>query len=190
MRNICIVGECNKINFGQGYCNMHYKRVKKTGAPGPATTIKRTSCSVVGCPEKHAGLGFCNTHWTRFKTTGEIPTTPIRRYGEVKPPCARQFCTIPSDTKGLCVRHYGRFAVYKTYGVSFGWDDYDALWLKQNGLCGICKADLVWDSKLTHVDHDHMTSKVRGLLCSICNQGLGSFRDDRSLLKAAIKYLA
>ena len=39
------------------------------------------------------------------------------------------------------------------------------------------------------VDHDHDTEKVRALLCSFCNNGLGCFKDDPELLKGAIKYL-
>ena len=39
------------------------------------------------------------------------------------------------------------------------------------------------------IDHCHTTNKVRGILCSRCNAGLGMFRDDPVKLKAAIKYL-
>jgi hypothetical protein len=189
MKNTCIVFKCEKRVFGHGYCNMHYKRWRKTGDPGPATTLKRTSCSVVDCPEPHCGLGFCNTHWARFKATGKVPTTLIRRYGEEKPICPRLFCSKPVSTKGLCLRHYSRLKIYKTYESSFTWQDYDALWTKQGGSCAICSSELLWDAKSTHVDHDHKTGKIRGLLCGLCNQGLGSFRDDLGLLKLAIKYL-
>jgi len=168
---------------------MHYKRWKKSGDPGPATTLKRTGCSVVGCLEPHCGLGFCNTHWSRFKVTGKVPTTPIRRFGEEKDGCPRLFCREKISTKGLCQRHYSRLTLYKTYQKDFNWDSYDALWDFQKGLCGICGSELMWDSKLTHVDHDHETGEIRGLLCSICNQGLGSFRDDIELLRSAVKYL-
>jgi Recombination endonuclease VII len=189
MRNICKVNGCNNYVFGHGYCNMHYKRWKKTGDPGPATTLIRTDCSVVDCPEPHTGLGFCDTHLTRFKTTGKIPTTPIRRYGAPHPECSRKFCSEESLIKGLCQRHYSRKKVYSKYEPGFTWDRYDELWDLQNGNCAICSSELIWDSKLTHVDHSHSENKVRGLLCSLCNQGLGSFRDNVDFIKSAVLYL-
>jgi hypothetical protein len=40
-----------------------------------------------------------------------------------------------------------------------------------------------------HVDHNHMTGKVRGLLCHHCNVGIGHFEDNIVLLSNAITYL-
>lgn len=55
---------------------------------------------------------------------------------------------------------------------------------KAKGRCEICGEE----AKLV-IDHDHKTGKFRGMLCGACNHGLGNFRDNPQVLKAAIKYL-
>ncbi len=40
-----------------------------------------------------------------------------------------------------------------------------------------------------HIDHDHSTGKVRGLLCSCCNTGIGMFKDNPDVLDRAAFYL-
>ncbi len=54
----------------------------------------------------------------------------------------------------------------------------------QNGLCAMCR-----DGPAAHVDHDHVSGQVRGLLCFNCNAGLGLFKDRTVVLAAAITYL-
>jgi hypothetical protein len=54
----------------------------------------------------------------------------------------------------------------------------------QGGLCGLCRA-----APAVHVDHDHETGAARDLLCFNCNGGLGQFRDDPALLRAAARYV-
>lgn len=57
--------------------------------------------------------------------------------------------------------------------------------------CHICKRESSAD-KLhgrLHVDHDHVTGKVRGLLCKSCNTGLGAFEDNLDLLFKAMGYI-
>jgi hypothetical protein len=63
----------------------------------------------------------------------------------------------------------------------------------QGCCCAICKTKFprknVKDDYSWAVDHDHKTGEVRGLLCSICNLGLGHFKDRPDILRAAINYL-
>ena len=54
--------------------------------------------------------------------------------------------------------------------------------------CEICKCDLSI-TKHKHIDHCHETGKVRGVLCSKCNLGLGHFKDNITNLEKAIDYL-
>lgn len=67
-------------------------------------------------------------------------------------------------------------------------DAYVALLVSQDLRCGICREWLDL-GKNTHVDHDHRTGKVRGILCGVCNKGLGQFQDSVSVLERAIQYL-
>ena len=83
----------------------------------------------------------------------------------------------------------------RKYGLSK--EAYIALYDKQNGLCAICGNPLeLWKphakiskSIIAHVDHDHTTKRIRGLLCHHCNNGLGCFRDSTHILREAILYL-
>lgn len=75
------------------------------------------------------------------------------------------------------------FDLKSRYGLSV--EDYLAAYKAQEGRCAICK---IWVARLA-VDHDHLTSKVRKLLCSRCNGGIGMLRDDPRLLRAAAEYV-
>ena len=61
------------------------------------------------------------------------------------------------------------------------------LLVKQEGRCAICQT--AFDGRTPHVDHDHVTNRIRGLLCMGCNQGLGLFKDSKSIIEAAKRYL-
>ena len=65
-------------------------------------------------------------------------------------------------------------------------EEHDAMLLLQNNLCAICNKT---KDKTLHVDHDHKTGRVRGLLCYSCNTGIGLLKDDIKYLANAIKYL-
>ncbi len=76
------------------------------------------------------------------------------------------------------------------YGVSP--EEFVSRLALQGGGCAICNKvlDESKRSLIGHVDHCHVTNKVRGVLCSSCNIGIGLFRDNRKLLSRAIDYLS
>jgi len=80
----------------------------------------------------------------------------------------------------------------RTYGISHA--EYEALLVKQDGVCTICGCQHTDQARNRGrqrfcVDHDHQTGQVRGLLCAICNYGIGHFRDDPALLRKAAAYI-
>lgn len=77
--------------------------------------------------------------------------------------------------------------IKRTYGLSG--KDYKEMLDKCDSKCMICGDELVFNKKGTHIDHDHKTGEVRGILCNHCNRGLGGFRDNIENLQAAISYL-
>jgi recombination endonuclease VII len=70
----------------------------------------------------------------------------------------------------------------RRYGITA--DEADLMLDAQNGLCAICEA-----APAAHVDHDHDAGTVRQLLCFNCNGGLGQFKDNPALLRAAADYV-
>jgi hypothetical protein len=86
--------------------------------------------------------------------------------------------------KETAQRLYGSTREYhlrRRYGLTSA--DVDAMVEAQGGVCPGC------GSEPQHVDHDHQTGKVRGVLCSGCNQALGNVRDDAAVLVRLIAYL-
>lgn len=85
-----------------------------------------------------------------------------------------------------------KYDTLRKYGLTY--EGYQRMMLQQEGACKICK--FLFDDSIEskypdkpHVDHDHRTGKVRGLLCLSCNHGLGKFKDSVTLLVEAIAYL-
>lgn len=80
----------------------------------------------------------------------------------------------------------------RTFGISI--EQYDSMHYAQHGLCGICGQPESAVSgaciRRLAVDHCHRTGKIRGLLCSRCNAGIGYLGDSTARLTSAINYLA
>jgi len=81
--------------------------------------------------------------------------------------------------------------VKRKYGVDKKW--FDMTLAEQGGACAICytasPATHAGKGAAWHIDHDHVTGVVRGILCHHCNTALGGFKDDVDSLQRAIDYL-
>jgi Recombination endonuclease VII len=76
----------------------------------------------------------------------------------------------------------------KNYGLEP--EDYRALWAKQDNECIGCLVDLdTLDPFDIHIDHDHATGAVRGILCHHCNLILGHAKDDPAVLRRLADYI-
>lgn len=92
------------------------------------------------------------------------------------------------------------YRLYKTYGITL--DDYNRMFELQKGVCLICGA--LPKTKTLCVDHRHVkgykertpeekANEVRGLLCFLCNKGLGAIerrKDCRRIFNRIIAYFA
>lgn len=75
----------------------------------------------------------------------------------------------------------------RKYGITL--EQYNLLFLKQEGKCAICGTHQSELPKRLYVDHCHITKTIRGLLCYKCNTGLGQFNDSITLIRSTLKYL-
>lgn len=86
---------------------------------------------------------------------------------------------------------YYRKANLRKYGLTV--EDYISLLEQQHGVCAICmkpEPQIVGSERRNLVvDHDHITGKVRGLLCTTCNVALGMVHEDTAKLQAMIRYI-
>lgn len=109
----------------------------------------------------------------------------------VRPDC--KTCNKSITSKRASVRNKAnpgprRSTILKNkYGIDLA--QYEDMLLNQNSLCKICGSSNPGPKGVFAVDHCHNTGKVRGLLCYLCNIGLGSFRDSVESLDKAIRYL-
>lgn len=115
-----------------------------------------------------------------------------KRYDPRRPPDARypackQCVYLRRKANGIENRRAkakGRRQGLKRRGFSV--ELYDQLSSIQENRCGICEQTVEGN---LDIDHDHLTGKIRALLCRRCNLGLGYFLDNVDLLAKAQQYL-
>jgi hypothetical protein len=113
------------------------------------------------------------------KLSREKPSNSVRKIRE-----ARRSKDYRSTKKGAeATLRYN----IKKYGITV--EKYNELFTAQNGNCYLCGRNQSEFKFRLAVDHCHKTSKVRALLCSGCNTGLGNFKENIEVMKKAIQYI-
>ena len=91
-----------------------------------------------------------------------------------------------------CIEARKAARLKRLYGISIG--HYEILYQLQDGKCAACKTPestvmrKSGKQKSLHIDHDHTTGQVRGLLCRNCNLALGHAKDDPAILASLVEY--
>lgn len=123
----------------------------------------------------------------RCNRCGQVKAASEFTFDRQKRDCLRRTCRqCEKELRAETADQRRRNRIIKTYGVDPDW--FDRTFQAQSGRCAICREKLTQQGGMA-VDHNHDTGAVRGLLCSLCNSGLGMFRDRPRLLTAAAKYL-
>lgn len=170
----CVEPGCERQRFGHGLCNMHYQRSKLRDRR--ATVIPDGEKLCPGCDSKKAFSEFARHAGCKDGFRPECKEC-TSNYQRAKRP----------EYAGSVSR---RYSLKKNFGITV--EQYDQMLADQDGRCKICGSDKStgrWDTGFLCVDHDHETGKIRGLLCSTCNSGLGMFKDNLPILESAVKYL-
>jgi hypothetical protein len=142
-------------------------------------------CRIDGCdrPGYTVGTSLCATHYRRDLIHGDPAISNIRRINGVG--CIVCGLDISTTHHAVAVFCGDRCEGFYRRSVKYGLEAPLVLAMLSGerpcGICGVPGAD--------HIDHDHATGKVRGLLCATCNFGLGMFGDDPDRLGVALEYL-
>jgi hypothetical protein len=145
--------------------------------------VTASACSIESCGRAAVARGWCARHWQRWATHGDPTVSLINRDHDGS--CTVDGCDRPYAYSGLCKFHAER---RRRHGSAHEAED---LTRRQNGRCAVCRRapDGRRVESVLHRDHDHVTGKVRGMLCGRCNKALGLLRDDLSVITSFIGYL-
>lgn len=206
---------CGKESIAKKLCELHYRRLARHGHLEPTRPVdwglkEKHPLILPWRWTKRSGLSGrverWNDFWNFVSDVGERPNPKslLKRRDPKKPYGPHNwFWSEPVSDVGVGDNRRASRAAYakawraknpllakasslkKMFGI--GMAEYEGMLEKQNGKCAICKQP---DQKYNlAVDHCHGTKRIRGLLCSQCNLGLGYFRDKPELLRRAAEYL-
>lgn len=200
-RTFCTVDACRNPVLAKGMCQTHYDRLRRTGSTEKQVK-ERTPC--VRCGKRDGEYirpdgRVCKACRQKEKRAEAVAADPGScAYCGVEIPSRRatpgqaMYCT--REHKELAWREDGRGAeaslrwyYRQRYGLTL--EEAEAMRGLGCEICGVVSTDAEGRWGNLHIDHNHETGEVRGVLCTTCNTGLGQFKDSPELLEKAAAYL-
>lgn len=166
-------------------------------------------CKVKSCSkERYGRKKYCRVHHGRLKRYGNVYTdVPIGLHGsrgslamqrkqlQAKP--GYKYCQHCDEHKKIekfgkgcqqCKNCRRNWVLKKNHGIDN--ETYNKLLKKQKGKCALCGTkDPKGRRDIFQIDHNHQTDKIRGLLCTNCNLGIGMLEFNKVSIVHLIKYL-
>jgi hypothetical protein len=177
---LCAADDCERPRYARGYCTMHWQRLRNTGS---VDLMRASTC--IRCDETWHEP--CRRGWVH-------KMCPACR--ETHYQCERCHVFLDRDSGRVtrrCQRCERDRKLLSLYGITL--DELEAMIEFQGGGCSICRRPV--DLTSAHVDHDHACCPgqrtcgkcLRGVLCYLCNVGIGNFLEDVDALLSAADYL-
>jgi hypothetical protein len=165
---------------------------KKPGERSPASGLGPRNCE--GCGAEFQPYRSNQIHCTRRCRDNGPKATATRLAYRARPEVREQirgYRRLDSTSDVERLKRLNLRSALSRYGVTLDW--FEAKIIEQHGACAICghvpPVGGIKSAARLHVDHDHVTGANRDLLCNRCNPGVGYFRDDPALLRAAAEYI-
>jgi len=166
----------------ENYCRCDMCRLAKSkSAKRFNVKYKHSTLEQLSAPDFPHGTENGYTRGCRCRECTKANTVLRRKYRKNNPHQAREHNWA---MKGVTI-----------HGRPFKYCDYEEMFENQGQKCAICEKTILKKTGLerkqtsAHVDHDHKTGEVRGLLCSMCNHLLGHATDSEETLLKAVAYL-
>jgi hypothetical protein len=137
---------------------------------------KLANCSRCGATRTGAHPNYCRDCLKLYRE--ERRERECVRCGKYRQPDEQH----SADYCNGCARDYW---LMRKYGLTV--EQYDQMLVEQGHRCALCGDEN--NGRTWHIDHCHDTGKVRGVLCDLCNRGLGHFRENADVLRKAAQYL-
>lgn len=181
----CWVPDCVRRARQKGLCSGHASAARKGQIEVPSELgIKLNPvCSVDWCEKFSDGknVGYCSTHRQQVRQYGKILPRRMHKYGTYANgdyPCDVHRCNRPAVSAGLCGGHFSLKNKYKL-------DTHTFVEMLSRGECENPGCN---NTSSLHIDHDHETGVVRGMLCNGCNSALGMLHENIERMAGLIEY--